>query len=368
MLESHEVDELLNVVGLIYGSAVDPAHTMEALQAINRYVRGSTAQIISFDRGTGEVYESHIDGAVVSAKTNDDYVRHWSAMDPRPKALAALPSGSTLRCHELFDDKYVARSPYYQEFFIPAGFRWAMGGMIHMADGTSTLLADLRAPDAPPFSHREEQFIRRVLPHMERAAHLRSSVAKKLNANGGDLDALVRSFPQPCMVVDRHGRIRSVSGASVPLLRTLRISIFHGQLRCDESRSRSEWNRVFRHVVNSGLAASFYIEAIDQTAWRVHIIPWRSIGTPKDSLEEGLHIVNFEQVAAAVEARVAKLAAAHGLTAAEVGVLVLLKKGRSAKQVAAERRSSLHTVRAQIASVLEKTGCHSQLQLLAKLG
>jgi CRP/FNR family cyclic AMP-dependent transcriptional regulator len=57
----------------------------------------------------------------------------------------------------------------------------------------------------------------------------------------------------------------------------------------------------------------------------------------------------------------------YRLTPAELAVVRLLARGARSKEIARERDASVHTVRAQIKSVMEKTGTHSQLELLARL-
>jgi CRP-like cAMP-binding protein/DNA-binding CsgD family transcriptional regulator len=57
----------------------------------------------------------------------------------------------------------------------------------------------------------------------------------------------------------------------------------------------------------------------------------------------------------------------YQLTPAELAVVCRLAMGARSKEIARERGASVHTVRAQIKSVMEKTGTHSQLALLAKL-
>jgi CRP/FNR family transcriptional regulator, cyclic AMP receptor protein len=57
----------------------------------------------------------------------------------------------------------------------------------------------------------------------------------------------------------------------------------------------------------------------------------------------------------------------YSLTPAELAVVGQLAGGACPKQIAKSRGASVHTVRAQIRSAMEKTGTHFQLELLAKL-
>lgn len=55
----------------------------------------------------------------------------------------------------------------------------------------------------------------------------------------------------------------------------------------------------------------------------------------------------------------------HGLSGAEAAVLEGLCRGRTLATIAKQRRVTRNTVRSQLKSLLAKTGCHSQGQLLA---
>lgn len=71
--------------------------------------------------------------------------------------------------------------------------------------------------------------------------------------------------------------------------------------------------------------------------------------------------------ALAAEEPLAAFGRRYALTPAEFAVVSQLASGARSKEIARARSASVHTVRAQIKSVMEKTGTHSQLELLAKL-
>ena len=124
-----DTDQLLDLVGNLYASALDPSAATAALDALCSSLGSSATQIYTYDKGSGMVLASQTND-VINEERNDQYIRHWGALDPRPVALASLPSGGIIRCHESFDEKYVARSSFYQDFFIPNGFRWPNGACL----------------------------------------------------------------------------------------------------------------------------------------------------------------------------------------------------------------------------------------------
>ncbi|MEI4486430.1 helix-turn-helix transcriptional regulator [Frigidibacter sp. MR17.14] len=64
---------------------------------------------------------------------------------------------------------------------------------------------------------------------------------------------------------------------------------------------------------------------------------------------------------------IARLAADYGLTAAEAAVALALVGGASLREISDRRETSLHTVRNQLKSVLAKTDCRRQADLLRLL-
>ncbi|MEP7206643.1 MAG: hypothetical protein ABI920_06875 [Casimicrobiaceae bacterium] len=61
-------------------------------------------------------------GAALLARL--DYVRKDYALSPRLAPVMALAPGAWMHCHEVFDEAFVARDRFYQEFLIPYGGRY----------------------------------------------------------------------------------------------------------------------------------------------------------------------------------------------------------------------------------------------------
>jgi DNA-binding CsgD family transcriptional regulator len=362
-----DTDQLLDLVGNLYASALDPSAATEALNALCRSLGGAATQIYTYDKGSGTVLASQTND-VINEDRNDQYIRHWGALDPRPVALASLPSGGIIRCHESFDEKYVARSSFYQDFFIPNGFRWAIGGMFDSGDGTSTVVAGLRDPDAPPFEPWTEKLLAQLLPHYRRAADLHRKMLQ-VRTNTLDVASVIEALPAACLVVDMQGRVLFVNDAASSALAAVSSRLAGPFLRFTDMDLQAQWLAALRQVVALHVGTTIRMPPRDDQSrmWSMHLAAWHGLARKTDGLERHLVIVTFEPSERNSEMALRRLADKAGLTAAEREVLALLLDGGSTKLIARRRGSTVNTVRSQIAAILDKTGCHSQLELVAKL-
>src|SRR4051812_37743784 len=116
-------DQLLDLVGRVYATAVRPSEMPAWLESLTECLGATFTQTYTYHRQSGLVLDAQISHPALTEKAHEDYTREWNRLDPRPALQATLPSGSVLLCHEHFDAEYVARSPFYQEYFIPIGLR-----------------------------------------------------------------------------------------------------------------------------------------------------------------------------------------------------------------------------------------------------
>ena len=229
------IEELLNVTRLVYAAAVDPLNTSDMLRAFRDSVAGTAAQIHSFDRCSGRVLHSELSGREGMAQAvNQAYLSPWGALDPRPALLAALPQGRVLRCHEHFDEQFVAGSAFYQGFLIPLGLRWSLAGLYEDAAGRATVVCAMRSGNEAPFEEWTAQVLGQVLPHFQQASLMvakltRSNdtplhpalLAKKARLTPAEdeiLSAMLQGLPAKAIAVRRGASFNTVRSQIVAIL------------------------------------------------------------------------------------------------------------------------------------------------------
>jgi DNA-binding CsgD family transcriptional regulator len=362
-------NELLDLVGSIYASALEPVGMTQALRAVSATVRGTFAQLLTVHRNSGRVLNSLIsDGSPALEAAHREYLSEWAAFDPRAEWLASLPSGAVARCHDHFDDAFVGANSFYQDYLIAHGFRWALAGVLESGADTTTVVVGVRAIDAPPFEDWAADSLRQLLPHVRQAYLIRSRLDRHAAAGASAVEML-RALPVPCLFTDQAGRCIERNRAFDDALEALPMRLALGRVRFADTDMQSAWEAALSDTHATAVEHTFTAGPPGARQWQIHLIPlhWRLLDG--DLLDNRMIMAVFQAGGAAqAQPAVGSFTPAARLTQAELEVATGLLHGLSAKVIAKERGASVNTVRSQIMSILDKTGFKSQRELIAAVG
>ena len=115
--------DLEPVISGLYAAAGGRLDWHAALTGVARALGLWAVQVLGLDKHTGRLIFSSYGGSA-TPQTSLDYFRYYSAIDPRKSIGMATPPERWMHCHEHFDDSYVERSEFFQDFLIPHGGRY----------------------------------------------------------------------------------------------------------------------------------------------------------------------------------------------------------------------------------------------------
>ncbi|HXE47114.1 MAG TPA: helix-turn-helix transcriptional regulator [Ramlibacter sp.] len=361
-------EECLNLVGQIYACAAEPEKTPDTLHLFAESVGGTSAQTFSWQRSSGKVVHSQFSETdAVFEEASRHYISYWGARDPRAAVLPSLPPGEVLRCHESFDEKFVADSGFYQDYFVPLGLRWSIAGMFDSGADTSTVIAALRPADMPPFDESAAAAVRQLLPHFQKASLIRARLEQSAPASKSAVEML-KLLPIPCLFTDRAGRCIERNEAFSQLVEQLEVRLVVGRVRFSDPNLQTTWETALSQSHVTALGQTILIPAPNGRHWKVHLVPLHSVVHGGDAFDKKMIMAVFDENAAEVQPTAQSLASGAGLTRAELEVLAGLLQGLPAKTIATSRGASVNTVRSQIMTILDKTGHKSQRELIASFG
>jgi DNA-binding CsgD family transcriptional regulator/PAS domain-containing protein len=362
------------LVESIYRAGAGLAPWEEPLQAIARRFALWEVQFFAMDKRTGGLIFSH-DGGRCTPEVALDYFRKYHRIDPRTGLVFGGPVGQWIACDEHFDEDYVARSPFYQQFLIPYGGRYVYGAKIAEDDGRALVIAFLRGAGHSQLDARERAALQLLAWHLEHAFRMKQEVSRSAAGQALGLAVLER-MRQPLMVLDADRRIAFCNDSGRELLARGDLLVDRaGFAICRDGESDVELLLAMRELA---LPAGGGAVAVDRRSVRLRRAGQRARVASTLLALRPQHVMGaFGNAALAMlviyEPGMAKdpdpflLAATFDFTPAEGRVASRLVSGMSIKEIAAELGVAISTVRTQVKSIFDKTGTNRQAELVRVL-
>lgn len=284
-------------------------------------------------------------GGVVQGFSAEDCVPFWDTelLDPDFAKFTELarsvdPVASLFQVTEGALD----RSPRYQKLYAPIAAADELRVAFVAGSSCLAVAAFVRGADREPFSEAEMRDVRGLLPVATIA--LRRALGQGCHE--------WRAQPPVVIILDAEGQVTGMTEGGDKVLADLRMNEPDGELPgiVNAAAIKARWSRTAANLTTRVRSRS--------GQWlRLHVAPMRD--------DAGTVAVTVE--AARPGDLVHILLESYELTPRETDVALLLCRGLSAKEIAAELLISSHTVRDHVKAVYEKAAVNSRGDLVAKL-
>jgi DNA-binding CsgD family transcriptional regulator/PAS domain-containing protein len=357
------------VIAGIYKAAVDGRNWAESLKQVAEFIGGQGAQFFLWDNRRNTVGFSCISDAI-GTDVHSKYCDHYGAIDPRRKKFALLPAGASISCHEFWNDDFVSKSEYYQDFLIPSGFRWSALAKVLGDREASAYLAVVRGRRAGPFEPTEVARLQRILPHLQQATRLFQRVLE-LRAERDYLSAALDETCRPVIVVGAAGKVIWRNRSAETLLSRRNGLCLQGErLRASTPDENSALDRLLNDALMTAQGRGARLAGVmsvtrpsDRSRLPLTVAPL----VPSDEAPAASHpaaVVFASDPRSAEPATEPFLREMYGLTAAEAKLACGIAAGKSVGELAAASGRSKNTLRNQLQAVLTKTDTRRQPELV----
>lgn len=332
-------------------------------------------QILGLFKSTGAIAFS-FEGGQLSPEATLQFFARYHAINPRFALGPLLGDGNWVHDHEHFDDDFVARDPFFQEYLIPFGGRYASATKL-VDDGDLFVLLTLhRGVGKSPLDDARVAEVDRIRSHLERALriHLRRQSSRPMSVAG---HALLEVLPQGVIVVDETRRIAYSNPAGRELLeRGGPLVDRDGRLDGADLRGSRELLASIRSLglggalVSGGgsdralLRLSGAGRAVELLVFAIAVRPSATMRVFGDD-PCAILIAHPLDATARLDPLIVSLA--FNLTPAEARVAIAIAEGASPEEVATHRSVSLATVRTQLRCIFEKLGVRRQSDMVRML-
>ena len=126
----------------LYDAGLEPERWSDALLKLGAAFEGLGGQFFLWDANLRGAPFSVMAGAPPGIA--ERYVEYYGSIDPKLEYSLRMPAGEWLLCNEVFDQRFVSQSEFYQDFFVPSGGRYVAGTRLLDTGGQSALLGLFR--------------------------------------------------------------------------------------------------------------------------------------------------------------------------------------------------------------------------------
>lgn len=360
--------DLLALIGEIYDCAIEPAKWPAALERLANVLDSDSVAI---------TLNSHAKpGFIMRAQWNISPVFEAVMLENYP-INPLLPTAYYYPVDEPFSvvaemgEEELKRTIFYVNTMKRFGIRDSAVALLAKSVSQFGSISIQRAGEKEPYGPEDLSLVRRLAPHIRRAAfigELLDSRALERNMLSATLDSLTVGV----VLTDDVGRIIHINRAAVRLLEE--SSALHSDTRTLSARHQESARELSKAIATAALGTSIDIPRAgisvslrgsddeDLAAW---VLPLDG-GLRRDFGAEfrASVAVFLREMGDTTPVSAELFVRRYGITPAECRVLLLIVQGRTAQEVTEILGISLATVKTHIARLLGKTGCERQVDLV----
>ncbi|HUD94634.1 helix-turn-helix transcriptional regulator [Sphingobium sp.] len=349
---------------MFLSAALEPHLWGDAIQAMARATGSRHGQMIGFGPGaTSFNWISDIDESIVRRTASIDQ----NAPDLNFRVAADRLPGRPDIVHEAHYDiarKGLRADDYLDlcsDFDIFDGCQTKLVG-----DSTSMIgLALLRDSKDGRTLEEERDIFAAIAGHARMAVRLQRAVEQQGFAL---LSGTFESMDRACWLLDATGRIGGTTPRAEALLSSSRIRIVDGWLASDRTDESRAMLRSVRSVLERPDQPADPVPLADEDGGVAIMLEFHPLPVRLWSLPFAPRAIAIARVGAPTDRHVQLLMRSFRLTPAEADIAIRLASGQTRPEIAAARGVSVETLKVQLRSVYEKTGCNRESQLVRLIG
>jgi DNA-binding CsgD family transcriptional regulator len=288
----------------------------------------------------------------------------WVARSQRFNRFTNRRHSGFLTDSDLFEPEELGSDPFYRDVLYPRGLGWAAGTCVQLPTGDVFTVSLEREFARGPVEGDRVAALDALRPHIARGAMMSTRLQLE---RAGTISETLGAIGLAAAVLDDHGTVLATNPALEALTNHLHWRAFGRMALTDKTADRLLSDAIEQLDANApGQVRSFPARGeADAPSLVVHVVPIRL--SARDVFIRSAAIVVLTPISLPDAAPVELVQSLFDLTPAEARVARGLARGKTVDDIAADGEVTVHTVRAQVRGVLEKTGCTRQVEIVAML-
>jgi DNA-binding CsgD family transcriptional regulator/PAS domain-containing protein len=368
-------------LGALYGAAIEPSRWPDALADLMSAMGGIGARFAMDDpsgqSGGGQSGERLHTAGVFTDEAKRAYLDHYQAIDPRLALLKSLQPGTVVASHQHFDDGYIQRSEFFQNFLAPLGARHSLFCDLS-AGRLSATFGIWRSAHRGPFEAEEIALFEAFVPHLQNAARLYHLTSRHLTSRPPQRQPLaltaLDNLGQAIAITDPVGQVIYVNRAAARILsRRDGLAIERDRLAAGRSSETARLLALIGRVcqampdraADDPKAGLILVHRrAGRQPYSVSITPLASEAVPDDGVAKAAALVTLGNPDGESERLASALTGLFRLSGAEARLAAALVEGKRLVEIAADSDLRMPTLRTQLRAIFKKTGTTRQAELV----
>lgn len=277
-----------------------------------------------------------------------------------PTRVGAIGQHSFITEKEAFTDEQLEIHPLYRDFLRPRGLGWSARTSIRLPTGDSIVLTMERAFKDGPVPPESLTTINTLRPHLARAAFIAARMSLETAKNAAQTLALLGL---PALVLNQNGRVLAANELIQQLQEAI-VFCAKDRVMLQDTRADQLLKQAIANAVDDKFASPYSFSVCDLTGIAklvAHVIPVR--GQSRDIFMRSVCVLTLTPVASPTMPTIDLVQSLFDFTPAEAKVARFIAQGETIHDIASSNAVSVNTVRTQLRSVMEKTGCSRQVEV-----
>jgi len=360
------------LLGDLYESVITPSLLTPTVSALSQWLKVDAAHFIGWDTSRFVPRVAVLNDGSLD-QVDPDYVQRYSQIDPRRARMASVPLGQLARCDQFFDERFVSRNEFFQEFLLPRGRRHTMGAQLYRDSRFDFYVTFYHSVGRDSFDEVQMRQAQALVPHLQRVARmLVQHDAAQVASQWGQvaLDAL----DQGVLLIDGAGDVLSANRRAEAVLQQGRWLVVQQRRLRAAAGLQIDLPALLQRVLSTGVPESAVLRRAPGLG---DADPWCAVtvsrpGSEHDQAVRDIHpraalLVYLTVPEAQRHATAAQLMQMFGLTQAEARLAHALVQGSTVDEYAEAQGLAMPTVRSQVRAVLDKTRTTRQQDLVRLL-
>lgn len=363
---------LLELIGAIYDAVDDPALWDRFLHRFADALHGTVTPLILFnaDKRVGCATSFvRVDSAAIN-----DFRDYYINIDPwAMNGRRFIVTGAVNPGQKMCPDSVLKRSEFYNDFSKRLGVFHHLSGVIHVDGSEASVLTTSRAERDGPFDERDQNLLRLLMPHLQRALTLHRRVGA-LRQKQAWSDEVLDRLPTGMVLFSADEKILYVNASARRILSQndglcCQENGIQGLRMGDTRRIQQLLRGAIATQSGSGAQAGGHLlipRPSGRRSFHLLVSPYRSSSSwPGVATAAATVLITDPELQPTTSVEL--VTRLYGLTPAEARVASLLSGGLSVTDVADRLEISIHTARVHLKRVFLKTGTRRQSELIREL-